>query len=282
MSRCAGRSEGWVRRSRGKGWCTGVGAGEASRGATQRTCASLCAPRLRQLRTGEDRKSKGGHERNGPRGCKNHHGQPAPEFVSSVSRYRSVLENAVGTRHLLAQFDFNDPTLVIRKTDPASTVSRGCLATKPDSVQALAWLSSGTACRRMCRAYSALRMISPFALGCWRRLTICRTSGYSCAGSHAVAPTINERSAHFGRWWNNASGALEREMKKLKLLAPPCVATMLLCAQVPWVIHAQSVPSRPVDIPVRQGIEHHLDGDSLVVYLEFTATSPVVITIEPA
>jgi len=35
-------------------------------------------------------------------------------------------------------------------------------------------------------------------------------------------------------------------------------------------------------IPVRQGIEHHLYGDSLVVYLELTATSPVVITIEPA
>jgi len=33
---------------------------------------------------------------------------------------------------------------------------------------------------------------------------------------------------------------------------------------------------------VRQGIEHRLDGDSLVVYLELTATSPVVITIEPA
>jgi hypothetical protein len=35
-------------------------------------------------------------------------------------------------------------------------------------------------------------------------------------------------------------------------------------------------------IPVRQGIEHHLDGDSMVVYLELTATSPVVITIESA
>jgi hypothetical protein len=34
-------------------------------------------------------------------------------------------------------------------------------------------------------------------------------------------------------------------------------------------------------IPIRQGIEHHLDGDSLVVYLELTATSPVVITIKP-
>jgi len=35
-------------------------------------------------------------------------------------------------------------------------------------------------------------------------------------------------------------------------------------------------------VPVRQGIEHHLDGDSLVVYLELTATTPVAITIEPA
>lgn len=37
-----------------------------------------------------------------------------------------------------------------------------------------------------------------------------------------------------------------------------------------------------VVLPVRQGIEHHLDGDSLVLYLELTATSPVVITIDPA
>lgn len=38
---------------------------------------------------------------------------------------------------------------------------------------------------------------------------------------------------------------------------------------------------KKTNIPVRQGIERHLDGDSLVVYLELTATSPVVITIEP-
>jgi len=38
---------------------------------------------------------------------------------------------------------------------------------------------------------------------------------------------------------------------------------------------------KKADIPVRQGIERHLEGDSLVVYLELTATSPVVITIEP-
>jgi len=38
---------------------------------------------------------------------------------------------------------------------------------------------------------------------------------------------------------------------------------------------------KKADIPVRQGIERHLDGDSLVVYLALTATSSVVITIEP-
>ena len=39
---------------------------------------------------------------------------------------------------------------------------------------------------------------------------------------------------------------------------------------------------RKADVPVRQGIEHHLDGDSLVVYVELSATTPVAITIESA
>ena len=38
---------------------------------------------------------------------------------------------------------------------------------------------------------------------------------------------------------------------------------------------------KKADIPIRQGIEPHLDGDSLVVYLELDTTSPVAITIEP-
>lgn len=53
----------------------------------------------------------------------------------------------------------------------------------------------------------------------------------------------------------------------------------------PWSAAASVRVSRegePVAIPVRQGIEHHLDGDSLVLYLELTATSPVAITIAPA
>jgi hypothetical protein len=41
-----------------------------------------------------------------------------------------------------------------------------------------------------------------------------------------------------------------------------------------------NVGGKEVEIPIRQGIEHRLDGDSLVVYLEFTATSPVAITLE--
>jgi len=39
---------------------------------------------------------------------------------------------------------------------------------------------------------------------------------------------------------------------------------------------------KEAEIRVRQGIEHHLDGDSLVVYLELTATNPVSVSIEPA
>jgi hypothetical protein len=39
---------------------------------------------------------------------------------------------------------------------------------------------------------------------------------------------------------------------------------------------------KAANIPVRQGIEHHLDGDSLVIYLELTATSPVLVRIDPA
>jgi hypothetical protein len=35
-------------------------------------------------------------------------------------------------------------------------------------------------------------------------------------------------------------------------------------------------------VPVRTGIEHYLDGDSLVVYLELMATGPVQVRVEPA
>ena len=35
-------------------------------------------------------------------------------------------------------------------------------------------------------------------------------------------------------------------------------------------------------VPVRTGIEHHLDGDSLVVYLELTTTEPVQVSVRPA
>jgi len=42
-----------------------------------------------------------------------------------------------------------------------------------------------------------------------------------------------------------------------------------------------NLDGKETDIPVRLGIEHHLDGDSLVAYLEFIATGPVAITIEP-
>ncbi len=72
-ARCAGRSEGWVWMSRYKGKHIGEGmvyrqwAREASCGAAPRTCPLLCAPRLRQLRAGEDRKPESCHERNGPR-----------------------------------------------------------------------------------------------------------------------------------------------------------------------------------------------------------------------
>jgi hypothetical protein len=38
------------------------------------------------------------------------------------------------------------------------------LGTNPNKVQALAWLSSGTVGRERCRAFKALRMISPFGV----------------------------------------------------------------------------------------------------------------------
>jgi hypothetical protein len=42
------------------------------------------------------------------------------------------------------------------------------------------------------------------------------------------------------------------------------------------------VDGKKTDLPVRTGTEHHLDGDSLVVFLELTATEPVQVSIEPA
>jgi len=43
-----------------------------------------------------------------------------------------------------------------------------------------------------------------------------------------------------------------------------------------------TVAGRRADVPLRQGTEHHLDGDKAVVYLTLTATQPVEIQIEPA
>ena len=48
---------------------------------------------------------------------------------------------------------------------PASASSKGCPGSQSNSVQALAWLSSGTVGRETCRVFNALRMISPS--GCW-------------------------------------------------------------------------------------------------------------------
>lgn len=41
-----------------------------------------------------------------------------------------------------------------------------------------------------------------------------------------------------------------------------------------------SVGGKPIQVPVRFGIEHHLEGDKAVVYLQLTATQPVEIKIE--
>lgn len=40
------------------------------------------------------------------------------------------------------------------------------------------------------------------------------------------------------------------------------------------------VDGKKSDIPVRLGLEHHLNGDSLVIFLEFTATRPMLVTIK--
>lgn len=40
------------------------------------------------------------------------------------------------------------------------------------------------------------------------------------------------------------------------------------------------VNGKRAEIPIRVGIEHHLDGDSLVVFLELTATNPVLLSID--
>ena len=42
-----------------------------------------------------------------------------------------------------------------------------------------------------------------------------------------------------------------------------------------------SVDGKPVEAPVRFGIEHHLEGDNAVVYVELTVTRPVEIRVEP-
>ena len=41
-----------------------------------------------------------------------------------------------------------------------------------------------------------------------------------------------------------------------------------------------SVDGKLSTAPVRFGIEHHLDGDNAVVYVELTATRPVEIKVE--
>jgi hypothetical protein len=48
----------------------------------------------------------------------------------------------------------------------------------------------------------------------------------------------------------------------------------------PATVHVE-VDGQRAEIPSRLGIEHHLEGDSLVVFLEFTATTPVLVSIEP-
>ncbi|MES2393400.1 MAG: hypothetical protein V4555_17290, partial [Acidobacteriota bacterium] len=42
------------------------------------------------------------------------------------------------------------------------------------------------------------------------------------------------------------------------------------------------VAGKVVDVPVRVGVERHLEGDAVVVYLEMRATGPVEIRIEAA
>ncbi len=84
-ARCAGRSEGWVWMSRYKGKHIGEGMvyrqwarARQAAGLPRELGPLLCAPRLRQLRAGEDRKSESCYERNGPRRRKKRHGLPAP------------------------------------------------------------------------------------------------------------------------------------------------------------------------------------------------------------
>jgi hypothetical protein len=43
-----------------------------------------------------------------------------------------------------------------------------------------------------------------------------------------------------------------------------------------------SIDGKKVDVPVRLGIEHHLEGDSLVLFLKFQSTRLVQIEIDPA
>ena len=43
-----------------------------------------------------------------------------------------------------------------------------------------------------------------------------------------------------------------------------------------------TIDGKKADVPVRVGVEHHLDGDQAVVYVEMTATRPVEIEVEPA
>jgi len=126
-ARCEGRSEGWVWMSRYKGKHMGEwtvyrqwGASEASRGAATRTRPLLCAPRLRQLRVGEDRKSESCYERNGPRGRKKCHGLPAPGR-------RNHSQRAKRTAHFAAHCARRQPGKCLNLPELApQTAFRGC------------------------------------------------------------------------------------------------------------------------------------------------------------
>jgi hypothetical protein len=93
-ARCAGRSEGWVWMSRYKGKHIGEGmvyrqwARARQAAGLPRELPLLCAPRLRQLRAGEDRKPEGGHERHGPRRRKMRYGLPAPGRGNHSQRFK--------------------------------------------------------------------------------------------------------------------------------------------------------------------------------------------------
>jgi hypothetical protein len=42
-----------------------------------------------------------------------------------------------------------------------------------------------------------------------------------------------------------------------------------------------TVDGKHLDVPVRVGIEHHLDGDQAAIYMEMTTKQPVEIEVDP-